>query len=838
MKKKLWKLIIMLFVFSMAGCQSTKKEEVSNAEITGTIEVPDPVQPTKEPEAAKIPEVTKEVKPTEAPEATKKAEPTEAPKATNTPVPVVEDITAVGVFLPEDSDFAWKEVWLDSETNTEIVWKGAPKQGKLSVKLCYPKSVKMAEREDSFELYLNGQGSNFSVRDAVETGVLGEEWAYYEFEKEYRAGSGELRILLKTHSKEGSKKIPFVIADIVAIENGTGADRRLDLINDNVSITFKQGNFITGEVKEYEYELYRFDDNELQKQEPTKVPTATPKPTGISDPTATPRPIQAVEGKGWYNLTYRLPETTTGWGDVWTESEANMVFFYLSDQKLSKGTVSVTLCVPKLEGVHRTDTFELAVHAFDDFMNWSGSTMKIIYENGDVIADNPERGVQKMKDCGGFYEVEMEVEYDRSKLRDGTELQIIFKSHSGAETGGYEITLSNLEIRDDGVGTRLVDFSGEEVVVKARMYISGSPVEYTLSKNVLEFYIKNSINKLPIGEEYQIEVYTSDGAEVVYDSSEPSVLTVDDDGKMTSHKKGTSTVTVINKSTGEQKSFAVTVSEPQIIEEEYEILMITGREGRLRFTTDFATKEGVYRYSSSDTSVATVEDDGTVKALKEGTTTVTVRDIVNDAMLSFVLEVYTPEDKDGIGQYIFMEKTGYVTADIAKRSYQLLYDVYKNVFDYFNYGEYEEVTLFFTVNDYSPAYSNSQDVYLASEHMLANAKDVDCITHELIHCAQNHISVGDYVWLMEGLTDYGRYLFGLHNEDCGWRLPTPEETGHYTDGYTGTAAFLKFVTENYCEDMPHIINKMFKGVGGYDDSIWEKNTGYTIDELWELYSKK
>ncbi len=830
MKKNVWKIVMLMFVLSMAGCQSSNKEEVPGSEITGTLAVPNPVQPTKEPEATKeaestkASEVTKEVVPTEEPEVTREDEPTEAPKATSEST--VEGTTVVGVFLPDDSNYVWEDEWLDSETNTEIVWRGAPKQGKLSVKFCYPKSVNLSEREDSFELFLNGQGSIFSVGDAVETGALGEEWGYYEFEKDYRAGSGELRILIKTHSKKGSKEIPFAFADI------TATDRKLDLINGNVSITFMQGNFITGEAKEYDYELYRFDDNELLKQEPTKAPTATPRPT------ATPKPIQTVEGKGWYNLTYRLPETNTGWGDVWYDSEANMVFLYSADQKLSEGTLSVTLCVPKLKDASRVDTFELAVHAFDDFYNWKGNTMIIHYENGVVTAEEPEHGVKKMRDCGGYYEVEMEVEYDRSKLRDEKDLQIIFKSHSGKETGGYEITLSNLEIRDDGVGTRLVDFSGDEVEVKARMYISQLPIEYTLSKNVLEFYIKNSINKLPIGEDYQIEVYASDDAKITFESSNPSVVTVDAAGKLSAHKKGTSTVTVTNRSTGEEKSFIVTVNEPQIIAEEYEILMITGREGRLRFTTDFATKEGVYRYSSSDTSVVTVEDDGTVKALKEGTATVTVRDIVNDATLSFVLEVYTPEDKDGIGQYIFMEKTGYVTADIAKRSYQLLYDVYKNVFDYFNYGEYEEVTLFFTVNDYSPAYSNSQDVYLASEHMLANAKDVDCITHELIHCAQNHISVGDYVWLMEGLTDYGRYLFGLHNEDCGWRLPTPEETGHYTDGYTGTAAFLKFVTENYCEDMPHIINKMFKGVGGYDDSIWKKNTGYTIDELWELYSKK
>ena len=90
---------------------------------------------------------------------------------------------------------------------------------------------------------------------------------------------------------------------------------------------------------------------------------------------------------------------------------------------------------------------------------------------------------------------------------------------------------------------------------------------------------------------------------------------------------------------------------------------------------------------------------------------------------------------------------------------------------------------------------------------------------------------------MEGLTDYGRYLFGQHNEDCGWKLPSYHADQNYTDSYTVTAAFLKYVAENYCEEMPHIINQMFKK-GGYDSSIWKANTEYTLDELWERYSKK
>ncbi len=252
--------------------------------------------------------------------------------------------------------------------------------------------------------------------------------------------------------------------------------------------------------------------------------------------------------------------------------------------------------------------------------------------------------------------------------------------------------------------------------------------------------------------------------------------------------------------------------------------------------TEFADKTAAYKWTSADDSVAAVSPEGVAEAKAAGQTTITVEDTANGLQTSFEVEVYQPEDPEGIRQYLSLANTSYVTVDIAKRSYDLIYSVYKDVFDYFNDGEYEPVTLYFTVNDYSPAYSDSQDIYLASSYMLSNPKDVDCLTHELIHCAQNYGDVGNDTWLMEGLTDYGRYLFGRHNEDCGWKLPSYNASQKYTNSYTVTAAFLKYVTEHYCEDLPHLINGMFKK-GGYDASIWETNTGCTLDQLWKDYAQ-
>lgn len=527
-------------------------------------------------------------------------------------------------------------------------------------------------------------------------------------------------------------------------------------------------------------------------------------------------------------ISYRLPEQSDGWRDAWLESEVNLVCTYTSETPLTGGRITATLCVPELTDIVRADDYELTVHAFDDFMNWNGDHVRIVYGDGEVIAEGRD-----MKKAGGYKEMVLSVEYNSSQLRNGKELNLIFKSHCEQPEGAYEVTIKDITITDASVGSVVLDVSEDGVSLEGKMYLTGEAVPFTVSDGSAGFYVKNGRSKMAIGDSYPLMVYGGD--DLIYVSTNTSVVSVDGTGLVTSHKEGSCEIIVTKKSTGEEKRFGVTVSRPQLTGEEYETFLLSGSRKQFRFSTEYKKATEDFSFRSKNGAVASVTADGTVTAHKAGTTVITVTDRANGAEFSFELMVYIPEDPDGIAQYLSIDHTGYVTPDIAKRSYEILYDVYKNVFDYFNDGIYEDVTLRFTKNDYSPAYSDSRDVYLASEHMLANAKDVDCITHELIHCAQNHISVGEYVWLMEGLTDYGRYLFGLYNEDCGWALADYHPGQHYTDSYTVTAAFLKYVTDNYCEELPHIINRMFKNPQGYDDTIWEKNTGYTLEKLWELY---
>lgn len=538
--------------------------------------------------------------------------------------------------------------------------------------------------------------------------------------------------------------------------------------------------------------------------------------------------------EGQYCLTYRLPESKTGWTKPWQESEVNIICTYSSEDKLTDGAVSVKLCVPVLEGAQRTDNYELAIHEMDNFGHYTGgSNVEVTYSDGKVYADG-----KPASEKDGYYEIPLKCTYDSSLVKDGKELQIYMKSHCTANTGAYDVTLSDWKIKD-GTAEKaaLIDLSAENVKLAGQMYTSGDKVAYRLAETVTGFHFTNPKTKLAVNSTYSLQLYNPEKTSVSYSSSDSDVATVDAEGKITALKPGHSKITAVKDGTGEETEITVEVDDPQIILTNSEILLLAGKQYPCHAITEFADKTAEYSWSSADGSVAEVSPEGVVTAKEAGQTTITVEDTVNGLQASFEVEVYKPEDPEQIAQYLSLANTSYVTADIAKRSYDLIYSVYKNVYDYFNDGEYEPVTLYFTINDYSPAYSDSRDIYLASQYMLSNPKDVDCITHELIHCAQNYGDVGSYTWLMEGLTDYGRYLFGQHNEDCGWKLPSYHADQNYTDSYTVTAAFLKYVAENYCEEMPHIINQMFKK-GGYDSSIWKANTEYTLDELWERYSKK
>ena len=151
------------------------------------------------------------------------------------------------------------------------------------------------------------------------------------------------------------------------------------------------------------------------------------------------------------------------------------------------------------------------------------------------------------------------------------------------------------------------------------------------SSNGIE--LKTNTLSMVIGSEQKIEVTSlPDGVkkeDLVYLSSDESIVTVDKDGNVKALKAGKVTITIQTKDGKYKTTCTVTVTEEKI---EVKSVSITGSSTvtvgssiKLSVTLNpsDATNEKL-TWTSSDTSIATVDENGRVKGLKAGTVTITV----------------------------------------------------------------------------------------------------------------------------------------------------------------------------------------------------------------------
>lgn len=321
--------------------------------------------------------------------------------------------------------------------------------------------------------------------------------------------------------------------------------------------------------------------------------------------------------------------------------------------------------------------------------------------------------------------------------------------------------------------------------------------------------------------------------DVSWTLSDSGVATLSPDGVLTALKEGTTRITVRSEN-GAESSWELSVKRPYIAP-------LTKKESVAQGTVyqyvamGYGVKNPEFIWSSSDPSVASIDPEtGLLTALKAGFTTLTLQEKTTGQTNSFTVEITQPKTIDP-RDYIVFNKDPSVPDDLSDRLYQLLCDVYIDVFDYFADGEYRTIHCSFGDGGGAAAYAYGNNIVIDVNFISGNPKDIDCLTHELIHCAQMY-STYDHIWLIEGITDYGRYLFGRHNDEAGWKLQAYQDGQSYTDSYTVTGSFLKYVTEIHNENMVRILNAAFKN-NAYNNRIWKDNTGYTIDELWEMYSQ-
>lgn len=142
----------------------------------------------------------------------------------------------------------------------------------------------------------------------------------------------------------------------------------------------------------------------------------------------------------------------------------------------------------------------------------------------------------------------------------------------------------------------------------------------------------------------------------------------------------------------------------------------------------------------------------------------------------------------------------------------------------------KEVTLFFDAKMAGVANASGNKITIAASWVRAHPDDLGMVVHELTHVVQSY-PPGSPGWLVEGIADYIRLV---HFEPQAPRPQIDATRASYKDAYKTTAMFLEWVEKNHAQDFVRKMNAELRH-GRYDDALWSKWTGKSIDELWKQF---
>lgn len=165
---------------------------------------------------------------------------------------------------------------------------------------------------------------------------------------------------------------------------------------------------------------------------------------------------------------------------------------------------------------------------------------------------------------------------------------------------------------------------------------------------------------------------------------------------------------------------------------------------------------------------------------------------------------------------------------------------YPKMAEHFNPKAVKNVIIIFSDADTDhPAHAINNEITVFTKFFTkpVRDKDIDVIVHEGFHLIQAYPGNKNIPgWLVEGIADYVREVYGLSNAASGWVLPgTLDDKGNkYQASYRTTARFLLWVDKNIRKGIVEILDDKCR-TGTYTSEIWKKETNKTIDELWDDY---
>lgn len=187
--------------------------------------------------------------------------------------------------------------------------------------------------------------------------------------------------------------------------------------------------------------------------------------------------------------------------------------------------------------------------------------------------------------------------------------------------------------------------------------------------------------------------------------------------------------------------------------------------------------------------------------------------------------------------FINKDTTYQLQGDSSRKALEkIFFIVYPEITAYWNPDAPKRVTLTIDPTYDGVAYTIGNAVTISSVWVLKNQKDVNVVTHEVTHVAQQYNSAGyTPAWLVEGIAEYSRNKFGVDNAAVGWYIPDYSQDQKYTDGYTTVARFLLWAEAKYKPGIALALDKELRAGTYSDDASWEEQTGLPFSTLWNMY---
>lgn len=154
--------------------------------------------------------------------------------------------------------------------------------------------------------------------------------------------------------------------------------------------------------------------------------------------------------------------------------------------------------------------------------------------------------------------------------------------------------------------------------ITAKIKNAEASCKITVKKTTVKLN-KTSLS-LEHGESFQLTASVSTNASVVWKTNRKSIVSITEDGLVTAQKPGEATITASADST--KVTCKVTVRKPKIKLSKSSLTLNVGETFRL---TASVSSNLPPIWQSSKKSVALVDDDGIITALKEGTTIITAK---------------------------------------------------------------------------------------------------------------------------------------------------------------------------------------------------------------------